>query len=176
MAATVKLTKMHNGSVERMIDTRKIWAIVQKNWMVLKSDRARLLPLFLFPIIMVSLFGFASGNIPKHLPTAIADYDQTPFSRMVSDQLSGVDVFAVKYYVGTQDEGKKLLDSGQVKVLFVLPSGLERKVNAGQAAQLEVMVDESDSSVAQTIRQMAKTAAGLLTEKNGKKGFFSFLR
>jgi hypothetical protein len=33
-----------------------------------------------------------------------------------------------------------------------------------------------DSSISQTIRQMAKTAAGLLPEKNGKKGFFRFLR
>jgi pilus assembly protein CpaE len=33
-----------------------------------------------------------------------------------------------------------------------------------------------DSTIAQTIRLMAKAAAGLLVEKNGKKGFFSFLR
>jgi pilus assembly protein CpaE len=33
-----------------------------------------------------------------------------------------------------------------------------------------------DSAIAQSIRLMAKTAAGLLPEKNGKKGFFSFLR
>jgi pilus assembly protein CpaE len=33
-----------------------------------------------------------------------------------------------------------------------------------------------DSAISQTIRLMAKTAAGLLPEKNGKKGFFSFLR
>ena len=33
-----------------------------------------------------------------------------------------------------------------------------------------------DSTISQTIRQMAKTAAGLVPEKNGKKGFFSFLR
>jgi pilus assembly protein CpaE len=33
-----------------------------------------------------------------------------------------------------------------------------------------------DSAISQTIRQMAKTAAGLLPAKNGKKGFFSFLR
>ncbi|MGO8933440.1 MAG: AAA family ATPase [Terracidiphilus sp.] len=33
-----------------------------------------------------------------------------------------------------------------------------------------------DSTISQTIRLMAKTAAGLLPEKNGKKGFFSFLR
>ena len=183
MAATIKLTKMEisernfqkpegakrltaqmkNGAVERMIDTRKIFAIVQKNWLVLKGDKIRLLPLILFPIIMISLFGFASGNIPKHLPTVIADYDQTPFSRQVSDQLSGVDIFAVKYYVGTQDEGKRLLDSGQAKVLFILPSGLESKVNAGQAAQIEVMVDESDSSVAQTAKAAAQSFASRLS-------------
>jgi pilus assembly protein CpaE len=33
-----------------------------------------------------------------------------------------------------------------------------------------------DSTISQAIRQMAKTAAGLIPEKNGKKGFFSFLR
>ena len=33
-----------------------------------------------------------------------------------------------------------------------------------------------DSVISQTIREMAKAAAGLLPEKNGKKGFFSFLR
>ncbi len=33
-----------------------------------------------------------------------------------------------------------------------------------------------DSAIAQSIRLMAKTAAGLLPEKNGKKGFFRFLR
>jgi len=33
-----------------------------------------------------------------------------------------------------------------------------------------------DSTISQTIRLMAKTVAGLLPEKNGKKGFFSFLR
>lgn len=34
----------------------------------------------------------------------------------------------------------------------------------------------TESAISQTIRQMAKSAAGVLPEKNGKKGFFSFLR
>ena len=33
-----------------------------------------------------------------------------------------------------------------------------------------------DSTISQTIRTMAKSAAGLLSEKNEKRGFFSFLR
>ena len=42
-----------------------------------------------------------------------------------------------------------------------------------ETANPMVMVD---SAISQTIRLMAKTAAGLLREKNEKKGFFSFLR
>jgi pilus assembly protein CpaE len=34
----------------------------------------------------------------------------------------------------------------------------------------------TDSEISQTIRLMAKTAAGLLAEKSSKRGFFSFLR
>jgi hypothetical protein len=33
-----------------------------------------------------------------------------------------------------------------------------------------------DSAIARAIREMAKSAAGLLAEKNAKRGFFSFLR
>jgi hypothetical protein len=33
-----------------------------------------------------------------------------------------------------------------------------------------------DSAISETIRLMVRTAAGLLPGKNGKKGFFSFLR
>jgi len=33
-----------------------------------------------------------------------------------------------------------------------------------------------DSAIARAIREMAKSAAGLLTEKNAKRGFFRFLR
>jgi ABC-type multidrug transport system permease subunit len=165
MANDIQLTKMHNGAVERFVDGRKILAIVKKNWLVLKGDKVRLAPLLLFPIIMIVLFGYAAGNTPKHLPTAIVDYDQTGFSRTVADQISGIDVFAVKYSVGTQDEGKRLLDSGQIRVLFMLPEGLEDDVLSGRAAQIEVMVDESDSSVAQISKATAQSFASRLSSQ-----------
>jgi ABC-type multidrug transport system permease subunit len=147
----------HNGSVEHAIDISKTWAIVQKNWLVLKGDKVRLFPLILMPMLMIVIFGYASGNLPKHLPTAIVDYDQTGFSHEVAAQLSAIDFLAVKYQVGTQDEGKKLLDSGQIKVLFILPQGLSDKVAAGQPAQIDLMVDESDASVAQAAKGAASS-------------------
>ncbi|VVC01184.1 ABC-2 family transporter protein [uncultured archaeon] len=158
-----ELTAMHNGAVERLVAPRKIWAIVQKNWMVLKGDRIRMVPMFLFPIIMIIVFGFVSGSIPKHVNAAIVDYDHSGFSYGVQKQISGMDLFAVRYTVGTQEEGKRLLDSGKIKVLFILPAGLGQKVANGQPASMQIMVDESDSSVAQMAKSSAQAFAQQLS-------------
>lgn len=154
----------HNGGVEKAIDVSKTWAIVKKNWMVLKGDNVRLLPLFLMPIVMIVIFGYAVGNLPKHLPTAVADYDQSAFSHSVVEQLSGVDFFSIRYQVGTQDEGKRLLDSGAVKVLFIIPPGLGEAAARGEPAQISLMVDESDSSVAQAGKSAALTFSQTLSK------------
>ena len=159
------LTQAHNGAIERTIDVRKIWAIVLKNWMVMKGDKVRLFPLILMPIVMIVIFGYAAGNIPKQIPAALVDYDHSGFSSSVVGQLSAMDIFSVKYFVGTQDEGKALMDRGLVKVLFVIPQGMGGKVASGQSAELDVMVDESDSSVASISKSSAQAFAQQLSEQ-----------
>ncbi len=177
------LTRTHNGAigtsqrsdahrngdsdcaVERLIDFRKMWAIVLKNWMVLKGDKVRLVPLVLFPIIMIAVFGFSAGNTPKHLSAAIVDYDHTPMSQEIADSLSSVEIFAMKYSVGTQDEGRQLLDNGQIKALFVLPSGLGDDVASGRPSHIDVLVDESDSSVASIAKATAQTFTAQMSSR-----------
>ena len=161
--AKQKVSGSEATRVEKMIDARKLGAIVWKNWLVIKADPTRLVMLFMFPIVMIVIFGYAMGNMPKHLPAAIVDYDQTPFSHSVSDQISAIDVFSIKYMVGTQDEGKRLIDDGKIKVLFILPQGLEDNVAGGKAAQIGLMVDESDSSVAQISKSTAQVLAQSLS-------------
>ena len=159
----MELTQSHNGSVERAIDLRKIWAIVLKNWMVMKGDKVRLIPLILMPIVMIVIFGYAAGGIPKHIPAALVDYDHSGFSSAVVSQLSAMDIFSIKYFVGTQDEGKALMDKGEIKVLFIIPQGMGEKVASGQSAELDVMVDESDSSVASIAKGSVQSFAAQLS-------------
>jgi pilus assembly protein CpaE len=72
-----------------------------------------------------------------------------------------------------------LFDEGQiVKALtrpaqWKIPDDYAAARRTRETATPMVMVD---SAISQTIRLMAKTVAGLVPEKNGKKGFFSFLR
>ncbi len=72
-----------------------------------------------------------------------------------------------------------LFDEGQVmKALtrpanWKIPDDYAAARRTRETATPMVMVD---SNISQTIRTMARSAAGLLSEKNEKRGFFSFLR
>ena len=156
-----KLSGMHNGAVERAIDLRKLLAIIKKNWMVLKGDKIRLIPLLMFPIFMITIFGYATGSAPKNLNTAVVDYDHSGFSQSVVQQLGMIDTFSIKYTVSSQEEGKALLDAGKIKVLIILPQGMGGSVAHGNDAQFQVMVDEADASVA----QVAKTTIQIYTQQ-----------
>ena len=160
-----KLTSAdHNGAVEQMVDFSKMWAIVKKNWMVLKGDKIRLFPLFFMPMVMIVIFGYAAGNLPKHLPCAIADYDHSSLSRQVVAQLSSMEAFSIQYQVGTQDEGKRMLDAEKIKVLLVIPPGFSDSVAAGRPATISLMVDESDSSVAASAKASAQAFSAALSQ------------
>ncbi len=138
-----------NGDVEKVFDLKKILAIIRKNWMVLRADRTRLVFMFFFPLVMILLFGYTSGETPKHIPAAIVDYDNSLTSHSVITELNGNQLFSITRIVGTQDEGKRMIEEGQIKILFVIPSGFEDDIDSGRTATLSVIVDESDPTVAQ---------------------------
>jgi ABC-2 type transport system permease protein len=142
---------------EKFLDFRKIGGIIQKNFIVLTRDRVRMMPLLLFPILMIIVFGYISGNIPKHISTAIVAYDNSPISQKIQQEISNNQVFSVRYMVSTEGEGKKLLDSGKISVLIEIPPGLQDNIEKGIQTGITIMVDESDSSIGSTAKQTLNT-------------------
>jgi len=139
---------------EKLLDYRKMWAIFQKNFVVITRDKTRFLPLLLFPIFMIVVFGYTSGTAPKHISMGVIDYDNSPLSSSIIQEISNSDTFSIKKMLSTEGEGKKLMDRGDISVLVEIPPNLERDVNNGIPASITVLVDESDSSVAGTSKQM----------------------
>ena len=147
---------------EKLIDMGKILSIIQKNFIVISRDRARLIPLTMFPIIMILIFGFTSGNSPKHVPTAVVAYDTSPLAEEVLRALSSNEIFSLTKMVSTEGEAKQLLDHGKVKVIVSIPPNLQQSIDTNGKAVIKLMVDESDSSVAQSVRgAMGKVVASL---------------
>jgi ABC-type multidrug transport system permease subunit len=141
-----------NNSVEKLIDFAKMYAIVRKNWMVMKNDKIRLAMLLLFPMVMIVIFGYTAGEMPKHIASAIVDYDHSDYSQLVQSRLYSNELFSIKRLLGSQDEGRRLIESGEIKILFIIPNGFGEEIRSGRTAQLSVIVDEADPTVAQITR------------------------
>jgi len=146
--------KKTRSEKEKLIDLNKMWAIIQKNFIVIVRDKARIFPLVLFPVFMILIFGYTSGNPPKHVSTAIIAYDHSPLSQKIQQAISNSQTLAVRYMLSTEGEGKKLLDSNNVKVLIEIPANLQQKIDKGEQVGITVTVDESDSSVANVVKQV----------------------
>jgi len=138
---------------EVLLDFRKMGAIVRKNFIVMTRDPIRLIPLLVFPIIMILVFGYISGNTPKHISTAIVPYDNSELSQDIQQEISNSETFTVNHVVSTEDEARRLLDEGKVRVIVVIPANFEDNVKRGVQQGITVIVDESDSSVAATSKQ-----------------------
>jgi len=149
---------------EKLVDFRKIVAIIQKNFIVIIRDKARILPLILFPVFMIMIFGFTSGNTPKHIPTAMIAYDNSMLSQKIQQEISNSQILTIRNVLSTEGEGKKMLDSGKVKVLIEIPPNLQEKIDNGEPAGITVIVDESDSSVANTARQTINTITNSISK------------
>jgi len=162
-----------NGSRERTIDINKIFAIIHKNFIVMTRDKVRIIPLMLFPIFMILVFGYTTGNIPKHIGTAVIAYDNSEISQAIQQEIANSQVFAVRYRVSTEGEARKLLDKGDIRVIIEIPPGLQNDIENGRQAGIVVIVDESDSAVASTAKQtmtaiVNKMSAAISQQKIGQ--------
>ena len=159
---------------EKLVDPAKILGIIQKNFIVISRDRTRLIPLTMFPIIMILIFGFTSGNSPKHVPTAVVAYDNSPLAEEVIHALSSNEVFSIAKMVSTEGEAKQMLDDGKIKVIVSIPPNLQQSIDGGGRAVIKLMVDESDSSVAQSVRGAMSAVTASLSREMGVEKIVSF--
>lgn len=164
MSAQAK-QKEGNGAVERLLDFSKVSAIVKKNWLVLKSDRVRLVMLAMFPIIMILIYGFTAGESPKLVAAGIVDYDHSFYSQQVQSLLYSSNLFSIGRVVGSQDEGKAMIDRSEIKILFIIPQGFGADVENGRPATLSFIVDVSDPTIASLTRASTKAFVQVISDQ-----------
>ena len=72
----------------------RAYAIALKEFVQMRRDRLTFAMIVGIPIAQVLLFGYAINTDPKHLPTAIVDYDRTDLTRSIASALANTRYFA----------------------------------------------------------------------------------
>ncbi len=116
----------------------------------LRDPRMRMV-LFVAPIIQILIFGYAASTDVKNIPTAIYDLDNTEQSREVIRTFLWSKYFDAKYYISDDEQQNLLLDKSAVKVVLRMNRGFAEDFMAGRPAQLQLVIDGTDSSTASVI-------------------------
>src|SRR2546428_2013185 len=122
-------------------------AVFRKELTQMMRDRGTLFFALLVPIFELILFGVIDMTA-KHIPTVVFDQARTQESRLLIQQFENTSFMQVIGEVPSRTELQKAIVSGRAQVAIEIPPDYSRNLAAGRQADVLVMIDGSDSSVA----------------------------
>ena len=135
----------------------RILVILRKEFIqALREPRMRVL-LFAPPLIQLIVFGYAVNLDVDHARIAWMDMDRTPESRELRRRFEGSGRFEVVGVALNEQDVQAALDAGTAQaVVRVLPE-FARNIKRGRPAQVQVLVDGSNSNTAQLVASYASS-------------------
>ena len=92
-----------------MVETKKIMWMIKKDLMVLWRHKPRLISLFLFPIIMITLFGYGMGGTLNNVPVVVVDQSNGPISDVTLTAIKSNTLYDVKEITTDPNKGLEMV-------------------------------------------------------------------
>ncbi len=127
--------------------TTRLLSLIRKEFIQTFRD-IPIVILVLYTFAEILLCGWAVTMEVRHIPAAVLDRDNSPASRALIKRFDQGQNFHLDFYPSNEAEVERLLDSGQTMLGIVIPSGLDRDLAAGRPANIQVLVDGTQSSAA----------------------------
>ena len=127
---------------------RGLGAILFKEFIIVWRDPMTLFFMFFPPLVEMIAFGYALDTDVKHMAMMILNEDRTVESRQFIDRFVNTETFRVVGEVRSIDELASEIRRGRAYVGLEIPPTFTRDVRAGNPAQVQLLVDGSNSTTA----------------------------
>ncbi len=131
---------------------------------VLRDPRMRTV-IFVIPCFQTIVIGYAVTLDVNHVPTAVYDLDRTPDSRELVARFASSGYFYVIEQIDNDARALELIDRGTVSTILRMNRGFMEDLRAGRTAELQVIVDGTDSNTAAIVVGYASRIAGDMSER-----------
>lgn len=121
--------------------------LVKEFLQVLRDPKMRGI-IFLMPVLQVLVFGYAVTLDVENIRTAIYDLDNSVASRELVSRVENSGYFDITHYVDSAVELNRLIDRGEVVTAFQINSGFAEDIRLGRRAEVQLIVDGTDSNTA----------------------------
>ena len=127
---------------------RGLNAVFYKEVLHIKRDSLALFFALAMPVMQMIIIGFGVDTNIRQVKTVVLDEDMHRQSRELIDRLRNTDTFRVVAYVNSDAELNDAIVSGRAHVGVKIPVDYSRRLLDNDTAQVLVLIDGSDSSVA----------------------------
>src|SRR5450432_2733466 len=127
---------------------RGFGAVFYKEALHVRRDFATLFFSLIIPLFQMFLLGFGIDTNVRQINTAVYNADGRKESRELLDRLRNSDTFHIVHYVSTDHELNDLIVAGKCRVGIKIPVDYSDRLIHQTGAQVLVLIDGSDSSVA----------------------------
>lgn len=130
----------------------RLFHFIKKEFIQLFRDKRMLSTVLMAPIIQLLMFGYVASTDIKHIKSAILDEDKTSYSRTYIQSFKNSGYIDIDYSLDNLKQAKSLMDQGKIKFALHVPIGFGRKIIRGETAQVQALVDGTNSSTAGIIQ------------------------
>ena len=121
---------------------------------ILRDPRMKAV-IFVTPILQLIVFGYAVTTDITEIPTAVADFDRTQETRELVRRFESSGYFRVVRHVNRAGDLRAQIDRGTVKAALQFDPGFTTDLKRGRTAELQVLVDGTDSNTASVVMDYA---------------------
>ena len=126
---------------------QRIVAQVRKELTQIVRDRLALVLALALPVALVALLGTAISLTVTDIPIVIQDLDQTPLSQRYADAFRASLTFRVVSLDVTASPESALAE-GRARAAVIIPERFARDVHRGRVAEVQLLVDATDTNTA----------------------------
>lgn len=138
---------------------RRTVSVARKEFLHMLRDPGTLFFALAIPVLELIMLGYAIDTNVRHIKTVVYDACQTQESRAFLRALENTDDFDVVENVYRDEDLNQRIVAGKAHIAIKIPEDYSRRLAAGQTAQVLVLVDGSDSSVASTAMNVSNAVA-----------------
>jgi ABC-2 type transport system permease protein len=143
---------------------RRIAAIAHIETLLIIRDKWSLASAFILPLLLLILFGTSLSFDVRNIPLAIWDQDHTPASRSLIAAFRGSPYYRVVSFREGYPDLIRDIDRSKAFVAMIIPRNFERRLNRREAAQVQFIIDGTDSTTANISRGYID---GIIEKYNG---------
>jgi len=134
-----------------MIDSiLRILALTRKELLAVMKDPRGRFTLIIPPIIQCLIYGYVATYDLNDIPYAVIDQDRSNTSRELLAKLDGTGVFHRVADFHRAEDVKTMIDERQALLVIQIDQNFERRLLAGQTADVQVIADGRNSNTAGT--------------------------